>query len=289
MKSLKLFTILSAMAIQCFVPSIHASEENFYSTYQELAISSGAGTPWNGARHLELVKKASVFRFYGMQTPEGKLYPISKEDLQELYETAESTTIPFFAYSSMIDKDSGAVKAISPEGAATQLPAIAFGIQRTFNREMLAAIVEKGWGPLARPNDLAILNVFRKADAVLNGVVFDLPITDLLILCDREVGYDLIPIIAMRWDEAVDGQKNPQFFLAYTFKAPDYTGEGFQYTNSTVNPIPGYFNFLQRSLNIIEDDFQAMWWNTTYLADKKTLVNELPYSLIDLKGTSNEQ
>lgn len=281
MKLLKLITILS-IGVTSFITSTHANEDNSYKIHQESAISSAAGTPWNAKRHVELVQKANNFR--SQQTNlHKKAYPLSESDLQQIYDAAHSTTVPFFAYSSMIDKEAGAVKAISPEAAATQTPAIAFGIQRTFNREMEAKTVEGGWGALQRPNDLAILNVFDKEDAVLNGVVFQLPLSDLLILSKREVGYDLIPVVVARWSEATDSQAEPEMFLAYTFQAPNYSGEGTRYTNAFVNPIPGYFNYLQNGLNLIGNDFKAMWWATTYLADQKTLVNELPFHLIDLK------
>lgn len=281
MKLLRFIAFFS-IGVNSLLTSVHANEDNSYSIHQESAISSAAGTPWNAKRHVELVQKANVFR--SQQTNlQKKTYPLSEEDLQQIYNKAQTTTIPFFTYSSMIDKEAGAVKAISAEAAATQTPAIAFGIQRTFNREMAAQTVEGGWGPLKRPNDLAILNVFDKEDAVLNGVVFQLPLSDLLILSKREVGYDLIPVIVTRWSEATDTQTEPEMFLAYTFQAPNYSGEGTRYTNPHINPIPGYFNYLQNGLNLMGNDFKAMWWATTYLGDQKTLVSELPFHTIDLQ------
>ena len=87
----------------------------------------------------------------------------------------------------------------------------------------------------------------------------------------------------MSWHEAINGKKEPELFIAYTFHAPDYKGEEVRYTNANINPIPGYFDYLQKGLNLLGDDFKAMWWATTYLADKETVVNELPYQTIDLK------
>lgn len=284
MKSLSyLLMTLSLCTVPFFSPALQASEENHYQSHRQAAISSGAGTPWTAQRHLQLVKKAAALSPELINIGNKKTYPISEEDLQQLYQTS-SATVPFFAYSSMIDKGAGAVKAISQEAADTQTLAIAFGIQRTFNREMAAATVEGGWGALKRPNDLAILNIFQKEDAVLNGVVFDLPLADLLILSKREVGYDLIPVLAIRWNDAVDGEKEPEIFLAYTFLAPDYTGEGTRYTNTYVNPIPPYFNYLQTGLDAAGEGFKAMWWSSSYLADKKTLVSELPYQIINLNA-----
>ena len=282
MSLLRVITIV-CLGISPFATLLQAAEENPYKEYRKEAISSAAGTPWSASRQVELVEAATALAPQIIDPLLIKTYPISEKDLQQIYQHANSNTIPFFAYSSMIAKDAGAVKAISPQAAATQLPALAFGLQRTFNREMPAATVEGGWGALMRPNDLAILNVFKKEDAVLNGVLFQLPLEDLLILSKREVGYNLVPVLTMYWNDALDEQKQPKIFLAYTFQAPNHTGEGVRYTNSNINPVPGYFNSLQKGLKPVGEDFTAMWWATTYLADQKTLVDELPYDSVDLK------
>lgn len=282
MQSFKILFFLFILAANTPFLSLNpglSAEENFYEKFQDSAISSAAGTPWNAERHLQLVKQAKAFRMQHSKHLMNKIYPISVEDLEKIYQNAKSDYILFFAYSSMIDKEAGAVKAISTEGAATQTLGIAFGIQRVFNREMPSATVEGGWGPLARPNDLAILNVFDKEDAVLNGVLFELPLSDLLVLSKREVGYNLIPVVVTHWQDALHDQKEPAMYIAYTFQAPDNKkGEGEHYTSPYINPIPGYFNYLQKGLNNAGADFTAMWWATTYLADQKTLVQELPYS-----------
>lgn len=278
---LRFITMLSIAITPMLTTMAHAEVDNPYKNFQEAAISSAAGTPWNAARQVELVQKAKALRPQLIGQTQKTPYPISEEALKKIYSAAKTETIPFFTYSSMIDMEAGAVKAISPQAAGTQTPAIAFGIQRTFNRAMAAATVEGGWGALARPNDLGILNAFEKEDAVVNGVLFQLPIADLLILTKREVGYDLIPVLVTSWKDANSGQKEPEIFLAYSFLAPLTANQEF--TSSHVNPIPQYFNYLQKGLDILGSDFKAMWWNTTYLADKQTLVNALPYEVIDLK------
>jgi cation transport regulator ChaC len=274
MKLLNLLTAFSIGVLPIAASALNA-DENLYQIHQQAAISSAAGTPWNADQHVRLVEKATVAQSELAEDLHKRTYPISEEDLQSLY--SDKSTVTFFAYSSMIDKEAGAVKAISPEGAATQEAAIGFGYQRTFNREMAAATVEGGWGTLKRPNDLAILNIFPKKDAVLNGVIFELPLSDLLVLTKREVGYDLVPIYVMRWKDGTE-KDEPEMFLAYTFQAPKGS-----YTNENINPIPGYFNYLQKGLDLMGKDFKAMWWGTTYLADQTTLVKELPYRSIDMK------
>jgi hypothetical protein len=276
---MKLFTTLVALGISF---ALYANSDNPYSSLRSAAISGASGTPWGAARQVELVEKATALRSSLIHEGMNLAYPISEDALKGIY--GDQKTIPFFAYSSMIDINAGAVKAISPEGAATQTPAIAFGIQRTFNRQLPASTVEGGYGALRRPNDVAILNAFEKEDAVINGVTFQLSPSDLMILSKREVGYALIPVLAMKWDDAVKGNSEPEIFVAYTFLAPDVTINMDAYTSEHVNPIPGYVNFLQSGLNAQGEDFKAMWWATSFLADKKTSVRELPYHEVDLKA-----
>jgi len=252
-----------------------------YQAHKETAVSSAVGTPWKAKRHKQLIK--SVTDATGLlENAQDLTYPISEESLKEIY--GDKATIPFFAYSSLIDKESPAAKAISPTSLATHAPAIAFGLARTFNRQMPSSAAEN-WGPLRKPNDVAILNAFEKEDAVVNGVVLQLPLADLMILAKREVGYDLVPVLAMRWNDALDENKSPELFVAYTFIAPDYEGTGEQFTNDRINPIPGYVTFLQKGLQPFGEDFEAMWWATTYMGDKETPLSEVIYSDIDLATT----
>ena len=276
--TVKIFATLIAVGLS-FV--LYANE-NPYKELRTAAISSVSGTPWSAERQMKLVEKANALLPSLNDGSKRLAYPILENDLKEIY--AEQKTIPFFAYSSMIDKSAGAVKAISSEGAATQNLAIAFGIQRTFNRQLPSSTVEGGYGTLRRPNDVAILNVFEKEDAVINGVIFELSPADLKILSKREVGYELIPVLAMKWDNALNEEGEPEIFVAYTFLAPDMSINMDAYTSEYVNPIPGYVNYLQTGLNAQGSDFKAMWWATTFLADKKTPVRELPYNEIDLKA-----
>lgn len=274
---MKLVSTLLAVGLSL---SLHA--DNPFTELKQAAISGQAGTPWSAEHQIELVEKANALKPSLIHDGMRLAYPISEDALKNLY--GDQATVPFFAYSSMIDKNAGAVKAISPEGAASYSPAVAFGIQRTFNRQLPAATVEGGYGALRRFNDVAILNAFEKEDAVINGVTFQLSLADLMILSKREVGYELIPVLAVKWEDAVSGQKEPELFLAFTFLAPDVTINGDAYTSEHVNPIPGYVKFLQSGLDAQGSDFKAMWWATTFLADQKTSVKELPYHEIDLKA-----
>lgn len=274
------FYILAVAAACSFTSFATAAETaNPYQIHREAAMTAVAGAPWSAERHQLIMKKAEMMKGLLLEKATSKAYPIEEKDLKELFK--KNKTVPFFAYSSLIDKNSPAAKAISEKSLETQTPAVAFGIARTFNRVMDASVAEK-WGPLARPNDVAILNAFEKEDAVANGVVLQLSFEDLQILAKREVGYDLVPILVTNWNEAVDANKDPEIFLAYTFIAPDNLDKCTRYTCPFVNPIPGYVAFLQNGLKPFGKDFEAMWWATTYLADKHTQIGELVHQSIDL-------
>jgi len=249
-------------------------DDNPYRVHNQAAIAAAAGTPWSAARHLFLVERVNEQFLTQIVLP----YPIAQDDLKGLY--GKQKTVPFFAYSSMIDPESAAAQAISPTGRSSFQPAVAFGIQRVFNRELDHKVVTAKFGPLRRDNDLAILNAFEKQDVAVNGVLFNLTLPDLLILANREVGYDLIPVPVILWDEAM-GDEEPSIIVAYTFRAPDYIGEGTRYTNPAINPIPQYVALLQKGIQQLGEDFEAMWWATTYLADKKTPLSEMPYHEVD--------
>lgn len=285
MKINKIITVLlvSGMCSSAMAYELNSTyeTESPYKAHREAAVSSAVGTPWNAKRHKQLIKSATDASALLEDAPDLS-YPISEESLKEIY--GDKATIPFFAYSSLIDKESPAAKAITPTALATLTPAIAFGVQRTFNRKMPGSAAEN-WGALRRPNDVAILNAFEKEDAVANGVVLQLPMADLMVLAKREVGYDLVPVLAMRWNDAIDSNKTPELFVAYTFIAPDYEGSGEQFTSDQINPIPGYVTFLQKGLKPFGEDFEAMWWATTFMGDKETPLSEVIYSDIDLGET----
>ncbi|CCB86044.1 putative uncharacterized protein [Parachlamydia acanthamoebae UV-7] len=247
-------------------------ENNPYQLFKDAAINSTVGTPWKAKKHQELIQQVTAAR-PDIVKVKTLAYPISEENLKELY--GNQTSVPFFAYSSLIDKGSPTAKTISSQALETLTPAVAFGIQRVFNREMPSNVAEK-WGNVRRSNDVAVLNAFVKNDAVLNGVLLQLPLPDLLTLTKGEVGYDLMPVLVVRWNDALDESKPAELILAYTLIAPDYKGTGDRYTNDKINPIPGYVKFLQNGLKNFGEDYEAMWWATTFLADKKTLINEMP-------------
>lgn len=274
--------VICYITLSSFTPVLlHAN--NDYKIYREAAISSAAGTPWSAKRHLELVKKA-ISESYVVDQAQKATYPINEEGLHQLFAHSQHSTVPLFVYNEMIEKKADSVHALGSEVADTHRLAIAFGIQRVFNHEIAPATAENDWGSLKRHNDLAILNIFHKDDAVLNGALYDVSLENLDKLSKKAAGYDLVPVLVLDWQDALDEGKEPEPFLAYTFQAADFAGES-RYTSLNINPIPKYFAHLQKELKHFCADFKAMWWSTTYLADKKTLVNELPYRTIELKIT----
>lgn len=256
-----------------FTP-ILASEFHHYQDYEdfkEVALSSAAGTPWSPSRHVEIVKKAHASQLYGSSVN----YPLSVRLLRQgIYKSKE--TIPLFVYDGTISSN----YYFNPEITATKELAIAFDYQRTYNRKTEGKENEIGeWeGPLPGSKEVGEINIFHKKNAVLNGAVVEIPMVDLLELSERYVGYGLKAVVVTRWADAIDDQKEPEFFVAYTFEASK------KYCANDIYPEPRNFLSQAGSLSLLRGsqydkitDYEAMWWGTTYLSDEKTLVNVLPF------------
>lgn len=239
-----IYFLTLAIASACCLSSL--GEATPYQIHRESAMISAVGAPWSAEQHLNLLEKAHQNATLLEETVT-IARPYTEEDLQELYQNRD--TIPFFDYSNLMDPES-----------STHTPAIAFGILRTFNYVMA-------------PNDMAILNVFEKEDAITNGVLLDLTYADLLTLSAKEVGCDLMPMLVTYWDQATN--QDPQIFVAYTFIAYDNLNKCLRYTSPFANPNPDYVTHLQKWVTQFGKDFEMMWWATTYLADKQTSLGEL--------------
>lgn len=190
-------------------------------------------------------------------------YPV--KDPQLITPLFPNDKVVIFGYGSLINKASAA-RTLSPEVMSTYKPALAFGLKRVFNYR---AGNTSNWGDPQRPTDLAMLNVSKtdKMENMVNGVTFEVPLSDLDRLIEREIGYDLIPIPVIAWDDKSD---NPHFFVAYTFSASSEQRDGKSYVSPCINPVPGYAMASRDGAATNGKEFLDFWVKTTYLADKKT-------------------
>jgi len=231
-------------------------------------MAENLGYPWGGDRHSTLVKlaknEAKRLKHYQDYT-----FPI---ETIVLFNHLNSQKVRIFSYGSLLNQTS-ARRTLSPESMKTYRPAIAFGLKRVFNRSVPETT---RWGPLDSEKDIGMLNVAKVRDfgKITNGVIFEVDQIDLLKLVSREVGYDLIPVVVMLWEDAFNHQKlKPSVFVAYTFFASAEKRKGKVYTDGCVNPVPGYYFASKKGAARYGKAFLSVWMNSTFLADAKTPVN----------------
>ncbi len=170
--------------------------------------------------------------------------------------------IPLFGYGSLINQKS-ANSTLTDETLETFRPAIAFGVQRRFDYD---PGLER-YGPPPTPEERAMLNLHYTGhmNDIVNGVVVDMSKEDLIALSEREIGYDLIPVIVVNWDDALESNK-PTLYTAYTFSAPSHI-------NPHLLPRPDYYKRVVNGARTYGDEYLELWYNTTYLGDGKTPVH----------------
>ena len=171
--------------------------------------------------------------------------------------------IPLFGYGSLINRESASAT-LTDETLETFRPAIAFGVQRRFDYD--PGLERYGTPPT--PEERAMLNLTYTGDMndIVNGVVVDMNKEDLIALSKREIGYDLIPVIVVNWDDALESQ-NPTLYTAYTFSAPSHI-------NPDLLPRPDYYERVLNGARTFGDDYLELWYNTTYLGDGETPVQQ---------------
>ncbi len=192
-------------------------------------------------------------------------WPFSKP-LKYAMEREGRETILLFSYGSLMNRESASMT-LSTNALETRRPVVAFGLKRLFNYDPK----ETSFGPPVDPDDRAMLNVkpTNRASDQVNGVVVELPVDDVLALCKRELGYDLVPVVVADWNDP-----NPTYEVAYTLVASDRPRYGHQYTNSAINPRPEYNSLVQEGAAEYGDEFLQMWLETTYYADGERTVDE---------------
>ncbi|WP_339903777.1 NB-ARC domain-containing protein [uncultured Cyclobacterium sp.] len=185
--------------------------------------------------------------------------------------TAEKgqTSIKLFSYGSIhnmfSDTPSNNTKSIYPYKTA-----IGFGIRRLLNYNIPDEILYRPiYQPLTGPNARGLFNVkfTGSISDTVNGVLFDIDISDIAKLRKNEVGYDLIPIICLDWN---DHEKDP--ILAYTLTCPERMYKGKSLTGSDLSPHPKYYRICRDGAAKISNEFLDYFLESSYFSDNKTLV-----------------
>lgn len=203
-------------------------------------------------------------------------------ELAEIMKAEGRKSILIFSYGSLMDTKS-ANRTLSEASLATRRPAVAYGLKRSFDRDVPIEL-SKHW---CYPNDskargmLNVQSTLSSKDWV-NGVLIDVEMDDIPRVLSREEGYDLMPIVVREWD-SVNQTTKPTILMAYTFRAP----RGSVYTNRSLKPRPGYYELTRDAARQFGPLFFKMWFQTTYLGDGTTPISDWENQV--LKKTSATQ
>ncbi len=199
---------------------------------------------------------------------EAPLYKYPYAGLDASLRSSGLTSIKIFSYGSLMNYDS-ASRTLSSQTMSSLRPAIAFGVKRVFNRDG-SIKPNSRWGVPYSPKARAMLNLTHSdnEDALVNGIAFEVKLDDIAPLMRREVGYDLIPVIMMNWEDALQGKHN--CYIAYAFSAP----KASKYTHNDIAPRPNYYELSRDATKQYGPIFYSMWFSSTYLSDEITPIFE---------------
>ena len=202
------------------------------------------------------------------QLKEHPVYMYPYTDLSDELQKKNISSLSLFVYGSLMDVASRRKTLPSNDPSKDQL-ALAFGVQRLFNLDV-AYKEGSPYGPLKSENSRAMLNVRLNsfADTFINGVIIDIPLSDLPALSKREECYNLVPIITADWKEFLHGKLI--FSVAYILIAPEKPG----ITSDQIMPRSGYFEQTESAAKSYGSCFEEFWVHTTYLSDGTTSIAE---------------
>lgn len=187
---------------------------------------------------------------------------------KEIVSHFPSGKVPIFGYGSLLNIDS-ASRSLSPEILQTMEPAVAFGLKRLFTYH---AEKTSHWGSDQNSLEKAMLNVAyaNNYEKMINGAIIEVGEADLASLIQREVGYDLVPILVANWDDALAENPHIAIKIAYTFLSPYEVREGKVYASYCYYPVRGYLHASQQGAMRFGQEFFDFWNQTTYLGDGVT-------------------
>lgn len=197
-------------------------------------------------------------------------YP--NRDIQQILEKFPEGKVLLFGYGSLINADSAAWS-VSSKAVQSMRPMIAFGFKRIFN---YTAQNVSARGLNLSENERAMLNIVPTTtyNHIINGVVMEISREDLHRLVQREVGYDLVPMLVTDWNQAIAENPSINIKIAYTFFVPSGLRDGVNYTQAKYYPIRRYLHTVRDGAAVFGPKFLNYWNETTYLGDGRTPVNQ---------------
>lgn len=194
-------------------------------------------------------------------------------DLENILEKKGQKSIRLFGYGSLLNKFS-AQQTINKDSVNQYKPAVAFGIRRLLDYNMPEDVRKRPlYQGLVGPKELGVFNT-RYTGSITdnaNGALIDIPIEDIENLRSREIGYDLRPVVCLKWP--ID-QNNPDFSIAYTLGCSGRTWKGNSLTDSTLLPHKKYLDLCKEGAQGLGDEFLNHFLQTSFLADGITSISE---------------
>lgn len=222
---------------------------------------------WSDTFEQDLLKKA------GAMAPRLATYPslqYPNRGYEKILEKYADDKVLLFGYGSLMNKAS-ASKSLKPEAVESMVPVVAFGVKRIFNYK--ASKVDQ-WGRNLDPLERAMLNLIPTTtyNSIVNGVVMKVDQEDFRRLVQREVGYDLMPILIADWDSVIAESSSVEIKVAYTFIVPDETRNGIDYTQTKYYPVRGYLHASEDGASAFGKTFLKLFDYTSFLANGTTRV-----------------
>jgi len=226
-------------------------------------------TPWSSSYQKTLIeqvgKKSALLSSYPSIE-----YP--NADYRQILNKYPKGKILLFGYGSLINGASAA-RSVSPAAVDTMRPVVAFGFKRLFNYK--AGNVSR-WGEDLQENEKAMLNIEATTtySHIINGVAMEISQQDLEQLIQREVGYDLVPMLIADWNGLLTENPSVKVEIAYTFLVPDELRNGVDYTQTRYYPVRGYLHATQQGAATFGPEFLDYWNATTYLSNGTTPITQ---------------
>lgn len=209
----------------------------------------------------------------GKEVPSLSTYPSTKypnKDYASLLDQYPNKKVLLFGYGSLMNPGS-ARKSVSKNAVRSTRSVVAFGFKRIFNYK--PGDLSK-WGSDVEKNEGAMLNIDPKTtyNHIINGVVMEVNLKDLKALVQREIGYDLVPMLVADWNKVLSEDSSVQIEKAYTFLVPDELRGGKSYTETHSYPLRKYLYIVQEGASLFGTQFLDYWNATTYLSDGTTSI-----------------
>jgi cation transport regulator ChaC len=147
-------------------------------------------------------------------------------------------------------------------------PVLAFGVYRKFNYVIPKDNTRYGVTKNALHRAALNIEVTDKVDDFINGLLIEIPISDVDALRKREIAYDLVHVPCIWWD---DMDSDP--FLAYMLYCPYEVYKGIEKTDNSIEPHINYYKVCRDGAYSFGPEFLDCWKATSFLADGTTSVN----------------